>query len=165
MLNLRIRKKTIFYILMLTMYLVPTRISEAFLPYSAYIFYLGQLFFGYLFLRTYGHFRKNAITILFVLFMISGLPGMIINYMSSPLSYLRYVCWFISMLGLFHFFNYAPEYEVCYFLKTARGMFLLSCILTELYGLGGETAIASGFFWGSKAVTTQAWMMFIAISL
>lgn len=163
--HLLIRKKTIYYILLLVVYLMPTRISESFLPYSAYVFYIAQFVIGALLIREYGLFTKNRFTILFFLFMITGLPGMFFTYSASVISYIRYACWFTSMLGLHQFYIYASDEEVQHFLKTGKSLLIVTCVLTELFAMGGEAVLASGFFWGSKAITTQAIIMFVTFAI
>lgn len=80
----------------------------------------------------------------------------------------RYICWTISLIGLFVFMCDYNEDEISCFLSGSKLMYAISVFLTWVYGLTINEFTAYGkavFFWGSEAVTTQTFIMFFTLSV
>lgn len=162
-----IKKSTVFYIILLIVYLAPSRISNAFLPYSAYVFYIGQLLFGAYFVYKYGLNFKIGTDVFFLLFLLSGILGMVFTSGADILSYIRYICWIVSTVGLFTFFSRCDENDRYNFLHSAKYMFIFTIIISWFYWYAIDLANTKiiVFFWGSEAVTTHSMIMFLTLSV
>ena len=166
--NLKVRKSIIKYCLLLIIFLAPSRISNAFLPYSSYLTMIAQGGIGLYYIIKYKPSRNNSIFALLFVFLLSGCLGMIFVYQSDVMSFARYGCWALSLLGLFQYITRGSDIERKNLLETSRILFYLSYLFTIYYGMQFTDNMAYGtsvFFWGSEAVTTQAFIMFFSLSL
>lgn len=118
-----VRKSIIKYCIVLLVYLAPSRIFNLFAPYASYAIMLTQGLIGAFYLQKYRSFRKTTIPILLVLFIASGFLGMVITYGADMASYGRYVCWGISIVGLYNFIMESNENEKKTFLEASKFMF------------------------------------------
>ena len=158
-----IKKSTVFYIILLIVYLAPSRISNAFLPYSAYVFYILQLLFGAYYINRYRMRIKSKTGVWFLLFLLSGFWGMFITTNADLLSYIRYICWVVSSFGLYNFFVSCDEQDSYNFLQISRYMFVFTVAISWFYTLFfTDTTV---YFWGSEAVTTHSMIMFLTLSI
>ena len=164
----KVRKSIIKYCLLIIIYLAPSRISNAFMPYSSYLTMIAQGGIGLYYIIKYKPSRNNFIFVLLFAFLLSGCLGMIFVYQSDVMGFARYGCWFLSLLGLFQFIIRGSDKDRKSFLEASKVLFYLSYLLTIFYGMQFTDNMAYGtsvFFWGSEAVTTQAFIMFFSLSL
>lgn len=166
--DLKVKKNAFFYIAVILIYLSPSRLAHCYMPYSSYLFSILQCAVGIYWIRKFPLFHKNRIVLLLTLFLLSGLPGMIYVYHFDVLAIGRYFLKIISIIGLFQFFCFESDASKQDFFESSRVIFVVSYILTIIYGLNinAETAYGEGvFFWGSKAVTTHAFIALFALSV
>lgn len=166
--NLKVRKSVIKYCIILIVYLAPSRIFNLFSPYSSYAIMLIQGGIGVFYFMKYKSLEKKNIPMLLLFFIASGFLGMVFNYNADVAAYGRYICWGISIIGLFLFISKSDEVERKTFLESSKIMFFVSYILTVFYWAQMTDNMAYGtsvFFWGSEAVTVQAFIMFFSLSL
>lgn len=166
--NLKIRKSIIIYCLLLIIFLAPSRIANAFLPYSSYLTMIAQGGIGLYYIIKYKPSRNNSIFALLFAFLLSGCLGMIFVYQSDVMSFARYGCWVLSLLGLFQFITKGSDTDKKSLLEASRILFYLSYLFTIYYGMLFTDNMAYGtsvFFWGSEAETVQAFIMFFSLSL
>lgn len=165
--DLKVRKSVIFYIAVILIYLSPSRLAHCYMPYSSYLFSILQCALGIYWIRKFPSFHKNRIILLLTLFLLSGLPGMIYVYHFDFLAIGRYSLKIISIIGLFQFFCFESDEARQDFFESSRVVFVVTYVLTIIYGLNinEQTAYGEGvFFWGSKAVTTHAFIALFALS-
>ena len=167
--RLEVSKRTLYYIILLFFILCPGRLSTAFLPYSSYIFILAQALIGLLFLRQFGMvFPNSSVGKWMFIFLITCSLGIFINNGMPLLTVVRYICWIISLLGLYVYFQNASKEDAYFFLEAAKFLWVFTLLLTFYYSrfINADTAYGSAvYFWGSEAVTVQYFVMFMATSL
>lgn len=167
---MKLNTRTLFYAFMIMVYLAPGKLANAFLPYSSYIFLLAQFAYGVYFIFKYGNVQKNKkmIYILIVFLLSCSLGIFFVRTSLSIKELVRYVCWTVSLVGLFVFMCDYNEKEISYFLSGSKLMYVISVFLTWFYGRSINEFTAYGkavFFWGSEAVTTQTFIMFFTLSV
>lgn len=165
---MKIRKRILQDMFIILIMLVPTSLSEMFLPYSSYLFMIMQFCIGFLFFRTYGFLKKEKETMLLFSFFFVAVLGMLFNYGTSIKGLIRFTCWMVSILGLYVFMTKATNQRIKIFLEASRAMYVIGGVLTVVCGLKVTDDMAYGtavFFWGSEAITAQAFIMFFAMSI
>ena len=167
---MKIRKSLLIYAFVILIMMGPGRLMNMFLPYSSYVFMILQFCIGFLFLRnySYGSMKKERETLLFILFFFIALLGMLFTYGTDVKGIIRYICWTCSLIGLHAFLVNADDDRIKVFLEAGRALYVVGYLLTILFGLRMTEDMAYGtavFFWGSEAITVQAFITLFAISV
>lgn len=166
--DIKINKTKIFYILLLVIWLQPAVLSESYLPYSSYLFLGLQAVTGFVFIvKNKVKMSAKPETVFFMLFMICGFIGMIFVTGVGFLNLCKYIFYIVTLIGIYFFFLRSSREKLCEFFQAVKLLWVISIILTLLIGTTISENAEYGtqvFFWGSEAVTTQAFMMFISLT-
>lgn len=166
--SLKVRKTVFSDIFVLLAWIAPTRILNL-IPSSQYFLFIFRLIIVFVLCKKRNwqlpKFQREEIWAF--LFIISGLPGMILTGLNDIGSYLWYLCDLINIFSIYLFFS-TGEHAQYKFLHLTKWVWLVLLLLSFYYGAIMDWGGAYGnkiFFIGGKDATVQCLTMFYAFAV
>lgn len=166
--TLKFSRHKIYFIILLFAWLVPSRIFNIIPGYQYVLFFLRAILI-ILFCRglEWKIPKPRNDEILILLFILSGLPGMLITGREDIGNYLWYVCDIMNVFLIWLFFKKSDANTIFEFLKFSKWVWFFLLIVSFYYGSimnwGGDYG-NKVFFVGGKDATVQCFTMFFALA-